>query len=127
MKNMAESKSAVLFRHYVRKFKLPSSCSIENKYTHGKSYLAFSEVKQAQIDWGKAISSDQGVLIRTEGVEGCADYHYLRNEPSFIVIKYPKCFVLISPETFELERDRSKRRSLLCSRAKEIATKVIEL
>jgi len=122
-----EAKSAVLFRHWVKKFKLPMTCGLEMKDTHGKSSLPFSEVKQAQIDYARAFQSDEGVMIRMTGVEGLQDYMYVRREPSYIVIKYPSCFCIISPDSFELERKRSKRRSLLCSRAKDIATKVIEL
>lgn len=102
-----------------------SSCSIEMKDTRGKNYLSFSEVKEEQLTYAMAIKGDKGVLIRIQGVNGEPDYIYLRNEPAYIVIKYPKCMVGIDPQTFMLERDRSKSRSLLCARAKDIAVFVI--
>lgn len=121
-----ESKSAIRYRHWLRA-NPQRTCSIENKDTRGKNYLNFSEVKQAQIDYGLAISGDKGVLIRTDGVEGLPDYIYLRNEPAYIVIKYPKSFQIISVETFVLEKKRSKSASLTEARAKQISIKEIPL
>lgn len=98
------------------------------KDTRGLSSLPFVEVSQAQLDYGMAIKSDKGVLLRVQAVaEGMPDYVYLRNEPANIVIKYPHCFVMIDVETFMLERGRSERKSLTEGRAKDLAIKVIEL
>jgi hypothetical protein len=121
-----ESKSAILLRHYL-KANPYHTCSIETKDTRGKDSLLFSEVKEAQLDWGMAIKSDKGVLIRTQAVsEGMPDYIYLRNEPAVIVIKYPSILTIIDVETFILEKKRSKRKSLTSTRAQEIAIKVIK-
>jgi hypothetical protein len=84
------------------------------------------EFKPEQENFAEAIRhGKKGVLIRTEGVTGLPDYVYLRNEPSFVVIKYPKALVIISGETLVLEKKRTK--SLSLKRASEIAHKVIEL
>lgn len=116
-----ESKFAILFRHWLRKNPMLTA-AIETKDTRGKSSLPFSEVSQAQIDYGMAIKSDKGVLLRVQAVsEGMPDYIYMRNEPSFIIIRYPAFFCAIDVETFVLERDKSKRRSLTGARAKEIS------
>ena len=97
------------------------SCTIETKQTTTDS-IAFSEIKQAQIDWGMAIKSDKGVLMRVQAVaEGMPDYIWCRNMPAYFAIKYPKHFYIIDVETFALERDRSKRKSLTEDRARAIA------
>lgn len=121
-----ESSSAIKFRHWLRANPF-RTCAIENKDSRGKDYLNFSEVKEAQLNYGLAISGDKGVLIRTEGVEGLPDYIYMRGEPSFIVIKYPKSIQIISVETFILEKQKSRRKSLTEQRASEISIKSIKL
>ena len=121
-----ESKASILFRHYLKAHPY-HTCAIEMKDTRGSDRFPFNEVKQAQIDYGLAIKSDKGVLIRTQAVsEGMPDYIYLRNEPSIIVIKYPKMFAMIDIETFILEKKKSKRKSLTSKRAIEIAIKIIK-
>lgn len=104
------------------------TCAIEIKQTETDS-IPFSEVKEEQLNYALAIRSDKGVLMRIVAVvEGMPDYIYMRNEPSWICIKYAKRgFVFISPDRFILERDSSKRKSLLWSRACEIASKVVKL
>lgn len=104
-----------------------SSCAIEVKDTRGKNYLPFSEVTDEQLQYALAVRSEKGVLIRVQGLNGEPDYVYLRSEPSYIIIKYPKCFVGISPELFIEERTVSKKKSLTASRAKDIATFVVQL
>lgn len=124
---LAESKSSVLFRHWIRVNKMTTR-SIEVKDTRGKNYLSFSEVSQDQLDFGMVIKSDKGVLIRTQAVAtGTPDYIYLRNEPADIVIKYPKFFAVIDVANFIFEKEKSKRRSLTAGRAKDIATRIITL
>jgi len=121
-----EAQSAIKFRHWLRANPF-RTCSIENKDSRGKDYLNFSEVKEAQLNYGLAISGDKGVLIRTEGVEGLPDYIYMRGEPSFIVIKYPKSLQIISVGAFIEEKKKSKRKSLTETRAGEISIKSIKL
>lgn len=122
-----ESKSAITLRHWIKANPFLTS-SLETKDTRGKSYLNFNEVSQAQLDWGIAIKSDKGVLLRVVAVaEGMPDYIYMRNEPAFIVIKYPKRIEIIDVETFILEKKRNKTKSLTSKRANEISVKTILL
>ena len=102
------------------------TCAIETKQTNTDSF-PFKDVDEEQLQYALAIRSDKGVLMRVHPfVKGMPDYIYMRNEPSWVVIYYAKRgFVFISPDRFILERDKSKRRSLLWSRAVVIATKVI--
>lgn len=121
-----ESKSSILLRHWL-KANPQYSCSIEVKTTPTDSIL-FSAVEEAQLDWALAIRSEKGVLIRVQGQSGEPDYIYLRNTPSWIVIHYQKYgFVFISPDRFILEKDTSKRKSLLWSRACEISSKMVKV
>lgn len=122
-----ESKSAILFRHWIKANPFKTS-AIETKDTRGKDYLNFNEISEAQLNWGMAIKSDKGVLVRVQAiVEGMPDYIYLRNEPAYIVIKYPKFFVLIDVEDFIEEKTISKKRSLTAERALKISEKIIYL
>lgn len=103
----------------------PPTASLEIKQTTADS-IPFSEVKQAQLDYAMAIRSDKGVWVRVMPIiEGMPDYIWLRGEQSWVVIKYPRGVVWISPDRFIAERNTSKRRSLTWARAKEIASKVI--
>lgn len=104
------------------------TCAIEVKQTD-KDYIPFSAVTEAQLQWALLIRSDKGVLIRIHPfIEGMPDYIYMRNEPSWICIKYAKRgFVFISPDRFILERDTSKRKSLTFKRACEISSKIIKV
>lgn len=115
-----ESKSAIKFRHWI-KANPRISGSYEIKDTRSKNYLNFEEVTQEQLDYGMAIKGDKGVLIRVQGNGGEPDYVYLRNSPSYIVVRYPKCFCVIDVETFILEKGRSDKKSLILSRAKDIS------
>lgn len=119
-----EAKFSILFRHWIKAHP-QKSCSFEIKQTDSDS-IPFSKITQAQIDYGKAIKSKKGVLLRTQAVaEGMPDYIYLRNIPANIVIKYPRFFCIIDIDIFDAEKKRSKRRSLTSKRATEIAQKVI--
>ena len=119
-----EALFSILFRHWIKAHP-QKSCSFEIKQTSSDS-IPFSKITQAQIDYGKAIKSKKGVLLRTQAVtEGMPDYIYLRNIPAYIVIKYPRFFCIIDIDVFDAENKRSKRRSLTSKRAAEIAQIVI--
>ena len=106
--------------------KNPLQGEIEIKDTRGKDSLAFSEVSADQIAIGLMATSRKGVLVRrSAGTIGGADYSGLVQSPYWIVIKYPKGFVIISLSTFLLERDRSPRKSLTWARAQDIAVIVV--
>ena len=74
-----ESASSILFRHWLRA-NPQESCAYEMKDTRGKDYLNFSEVKEEQLNYGLAIKSPKGVLMRVEAVAtGMPDYLYIRS------------------------------------------------
>ena len=124
---MKEAKSSIIFRHWLRE-NPQYTCSIEMKDTRGKSYLSFREITEAQLNYGLAIMSDKGVLIRVQAIsEGMPDYIYLRSTPAWIVIKYPRSFEIISVTVFILEKNKSKSKSLTYVRAKEISTTSVAL
>ncbi len=121
-----EAASSLIVRHWLRAHPY-HTCSIEMKDTRGKNYLNFSEVKEAQLDYGMAIESDRGVLMRVEAVsEGMPDYIYMRNEDAMVAIKYPDFISLITIPNFIGEKEKSEHKSLTSSRAKEIATDIIK-
>lgn len=118
-----EAKSGTDLKHFFEKNK-PATCSLEEKHTRGKDYLPYSEVKPEQIAFALRISSDKGAWIRTLGQQGEPDHIWLRNEPAYIVIKYPKGTAFITINNFIFEKERSKRKSLTWERAKEIASRI---
>ncbi len=120
-----EADFSIVFRHWI-KANPQYSCALEMKQTSGDS-IPFSCVEQHQLDYGMAIRSKKGTLIRVQGGNGEPDYIYLRNTPSYIVIKYPGEFHIISVDTFILEKERSKRKSLTSKRAREISIKSVKL
>ena len=120
-----EADFGVDFRRWIEKNPRYSS-AFELKQT-SKSSIPFSCVEEKQLVYGLAIKSDKGTLIRVQGINGDPDYIWCRNMPYNIVIKYPTMFCLIDVETFILEKERSKRKSLTSDRAKEIAIKAIPM
>ena len=123
-----EADFSIRLRHYLKAHPLPISCHLEVKDTRGKDSFSYAELKEEQINQAFASISDKGNLIRISvGTIGAPDYVFFRNSPAYVVIKYPSCFVFIGIETFLLERDRSKRKSLTEERAQEISVKTIML
>lgn len=116
-----EADAGIDLKHWVEK-NTPETCSLEEKHTRGKDSLPFSEVKPEQIAFALRISSEKGAWIRTLGLNGEPDHVWLRNEPAFIVIKYPKGMVWVTINNFLYEKEKSKRKSLTWDRAKEIAS-----
>lgn len=119
-----EAKFAIKFRHWLRANPVNISCTFEIKDTRGRKSLPFSELKEEQINWGLAVKSKKGVLMRNQGGHGEPDYTYHYNQPAFVVINFTgKGFAVIEIETFCLERDRNKKaKSLTWERACAIAT-----
>lgn len=98
------------------------TCSIETKDTRGKDNFLFSELTEEQINYALAIQEgNKGVLIRTTGVEGLPDYIYLRKEPAYICIKFPRGSCLININNIIHEMKVLKKKSINYSRAKDIA------
>lgn len=120
-----EAKSSLLFRHWIMA-NPQMSASYEMKDTRGKPTFPLAEFKEPQENFAEAIRyGKKGVLIRTEGVTGLPDYVYLKNAPSFVVIKYPKHLIIISGETISMEKKVAK--SLSLKRAIELSHHTIEL
>lgn len=108
--------------------KNPLRGEIELKDTRGKDSIAFSEFSQDQEIVGLAAIGKKGILVRREsGTIGGADYSGLLESPYWIVIKYPREFHVISLTTFLLEKKRSKRKSLVNSRAREISVVSVKI
>ncbi len=122
MKNK-ESQFGAVLRHWLRA-NPQESCTIEIKQTETDS-IPFSSVKQHQLNYSMAITSDNGVLIRVQGGNGEPDYVYLRKLKAYIGIKYPAGFVLIDNIVFMKEKELSKRKSLTWDRAKKIADIIV--
>jgi hypothetical protein len=123
---LRESKASIVFRHYLKAHPMPTA-SFEIKQTTTNS-LPFSAVTQPQIDYGMAIKSKKGVLLRVQAVaEGMPDYIWMRGQPAYVVIFYPKAFYIIDIETFDMEKKRSQRKSLTPSRANDIAIITVPL
>lgn len=124
-----ESKFGLLFRHWVMSNRINLiSCTFELKQTITDS-IPFSCVEQAQLDHGMAVKwGKKGALIRVEaGTVGAPDYVYFYNAPAYVVIRYPDFFAIIDIESFIVEKERSKRKSLTADRARDIAYDVVEL
>jgi len=115
-----EADFGVQFRHWLVKNPQFNSCAFELKHTRGKDSFPFSELKVEQIAYANKIQSNDGVLIRNDGRNGEPDYTFLKNTPTYIVIKYPKEFFIIPIQDFIKEKDSSKRKSLTEDRAREI-------
>jgi hypothetical protein len=123
-----EAQFTELFRHWINKYPPDRPTAYELKQTTTDS-IPFSDVKEHQIDALMAVKwGDKGLLYKapddSRGIKPF-DLFYMKGCPAFIVIKYPKLFVLIDIETFIEEKKRSKRKSLTVDRAVEIAWKVV--
>jgi len=122
-----EAKFGLLFRHWLKASNFSFSAAFELKQTTTDS-LPFSDVKDHQLDALLAVRSRHGLLYKAPDDSLSTkpfDYFYLKNTASFIVIKYPKCFVVISVLAFIEEKKTSKRKSLTSKRAKEIGIIIV--
>lgn len=122
-----EAKFSEVFRHWIRANPQRHSNVYEVKQTIRNS-IPFEALEPQQIDYGNAIEeSNKGVLIRHIGGNGEPDYIYLKHVDSWIVIKFPDFFCLITLTKFCEEKHRSKSKSLTAERAKGIAEHVVPL
>jgi len=55
-------------------------------------------------------------------VKGLSDYIFIKNQPSYVMIKYPQGMALVDPETLEM----CKKKSLNWEEIQEYAIKIIE-
>lgn len=131
--NKREQKFQTLFNHYMKDVFLKKkdffAGAFELKDSRGSNSIPFAEVKDHQIDALLAVKGNGLVYKIDDSSYGQKPFDSIafKNCPAFIVIKYPSCFVLIDPETWQLESKRSKRRSLTESRARLISNLTIEL
>lgn len=123
-----EADFGTLFRHWLKANPIISA-AFELKQTK-KGCIPFAEVKDHQLEALQAAQSKQGILYKAPddsmGIKPF-DYFYLRNSLAFVVIKYPKFFVLIEVDEFIKEKKKSDRKSLTESKAKEIASLTVQL
>jgi len=110
-----------------RLFSYPHQLELKDSY--GKDSMLFSEVSDIQIIKCLKIKHE-GILIRntissSNGTAGIPDYSWTDKQPCYIVIRYSKSWCFIDIETFVMEKERSKRKSLTEDRARELAIKVI--
>lgn len=125
-----EANFTIKFRHWLKANadSMPSA-AFEVKQTTGVS-IPFDSVKEHQIDALQAVKSSKGLIHKISDETRSYnpfDVFFLRNAPAFVVLKFPKAFHLIDVDTFCMERDRSKRKSITSIRAKEISTVTVRL
>lgn len=103
-----EASSSIIFRHWLKaNYKKFDSCAFEMKDTRGKSVFTMSELKEEQCNHALACKSDKGNFMRTTGTVGIADYIFLRNAYSYVVIRYPKAFYIIDIDDLLLFKGKS--------------------
>lgn len=115
-----EADFGLVFRKWIEAV-LPPTASFEHKTSRGSDRFPFYEVKDLQI--GNALKiKGKGNLIRVQsGTPGAPDYIWLKAEPAYVVIEYPKGFVLIDIDDFLNEKRVSVSKSLTYNRAIEIS------
>lgn len=124
MTQKREAEFGELLRHWIKKYP-QETCSIELKQTKSDS-LPLRDIKQAQLDYGHAITGTKGVLMRTQATAtGMPDYIYMRQEPAYFAIRYPSCFVLVSVQSIQEEKNLGQK-SLTSARAKQICTVFVQ-
>ncbi len=127
--NKKEADFGLKFRKWIEsKIHVLPFADYELKDSLGKDSIPFSVVSEEQLDSAMRSSSLKGNLIRiVSGTPGAPDYSFRRCCPTFFVIHFPKVFHVISLDTFLLEKQRSKRKSLTCERACSISTISVKL
>lgn len=114
-----EADFGVVFGNWLDEHQIFKTSSFEIKHTRGKAAFPLSEIKDKQLTYAMQIQGDRGVLIRVQGINGEPDYIYLKKEPAFIIIRYPKFWCVIPADDIAKEKVVSK--SLSADRAKEIS------
>lgn len=124
-----EAQFGQVFRHWLKTKKDISSSAFELKQTTTNS-LPFNAVKEHQIDALLACKSSNGLLFKIPDTSIQLlpfDMFYLKQSYAYVVIRYPKLFVVIDVDDFIAEDKESKRRSLTSERAQEIAIWTVPL
>ena len=115
-----EASFGVYLKDFVERNPFKITTFIETKQTETDT-IPFSCLETKQIAFGMLTKSNKGVWIRVQGLNGEQDYIWAVNSPSYIAIKFKSGFCFLDIETFIMERDRSKRKSLTWGRACELA------
>lgn len=129
----SEAKFQSVFSHWVKAEFLTDEnfggFAFELKHTRGKNSLPFSAVEDHQLHALLAASGKGFFYKISDESQGYKpfDCFALRACEAYIVIKYPSFFVLITVESFIMEKETSKRRSLTEARAKELAIYEVKL
>lgn len=130
-----EQKFQIYFNHWLKSVFLPKkkfgAFAFELKHTRSKNYLSFSDLQDHQIASLQAVcDSSNGFTYKisdeTRGYKPF-DCFAMKSCPAYVVIKYPDLFVLIDINTFVLEKNTSKRKSLTLIRAKELAYLIVHM
>lgn len=131
----SEAKFQTLFNHWLRaRFFVDNperngGYAFELKHTRGKPSLPFSALEDHQLN--SLLTATYGTFIYKISDESQGykpfDCFALRLCPAYIVICYPSFFVLITVENFIEEKKRSKTKSLIGIRAKEIGEIVVKI
>lgn len=121
---MKEKDFQTTFNHWVKAVHKKTG-AFELKQTKTDS-LPFSAVAPHQEH--ALINVKKGTLvykIPDVGYQNPFDCFSMTNEDAYVVVKYPKFFVLIDIFDWLNEKERSTRKSLNSERAKEIATIIV--
>jgi len=121
-----EAKFNTVFNHWLKTNYRHTAC-FELKQTQGDS-IPFSALVDHQVKALQSVRHSTFVYkIPDCGYQNPFDGFCMTEMPSYVVLKYPAFFCFIDIDTFILERDRSKRRSLTSARAKALSTICVEL
>lgn len=120
-----EANFQTTFNHWVKNV-YKNTAAFELKQTQTNS-LPFSSVAPHQIQ--ALLNIKNGVFVYKIvdcGYQNPMDSFCMVNEHAYLVVKYPKFWVLIDINDFVNEVKRSDRKSLTGERAKEISTLIVE-
>jgi hypothetical protein len=101
---------------------------IEVKHTRGKDSFPFKEIRPKQRLWLLRAMAPEGKWYKhpdTTLGEQLPDGQLIGLQDAWIIIKYPKFFVVIGADRFFAEEKKSLRKSLTDKRAKQIAEYVV--
>ena len=101
----------------------------ELKVADDKGVFYFTQLEPHQVLRCQQIKNS-GMFVRivdarVSGKSGIPDYVWVYKQPCYIVIRYPKSWCFIDIDTFVLEKERSKKKSMTEDRAQAISIKVI--
>ena len=104
-------------------------CWTEIKKVDDKNTFYFRQLDNLQIIKLKKIKYE-GFMVRitlasSGGTAGVPDYTWVYKQPAYVGIKYDKSWCFIDIDTFVLEKERSKKKSMTEERAQSISIKVI--